>query len=774
MTEKNNPKKFIAALLIILLIAPAVLLSRPKPAQATVPTWDYINGIILGLTGISTGTGTAANVAHVALAVRTYALQVLKQVAMAVAKRALQEMTKSTVNWINSGFHGTPLFLENPDSFFKDIAKNEVKTLVNQFGYDPRRFPFGKQFALNAINSYKSTLDNNAAYSLSTVINDPAFLYNYQNNFATGGWNGFLINTQYPQNNYLGFNMIANQELAKQIAGVNQAPAQKAQNLLQQGMGFLSPQVCPKEINPNYPIATNPYNPPSFDTAAYEKAHPFNPPDFPECATDPEGAACQQSLSTSLALYEAKESGAKTAFDFSNSCTKPDGTSGLINTTPGAVAADQVMTALKIPANSTLQAMGLGNDLSAIFNALLNHFLDKGLNALASKVNPKPPTDNFSYNGLTLGSSDTTAGVNDTWDSGPDQPIVLDDFKKTIADGITNTTKELQMMSSDDPTNPGTAQTIGLIWPKIQKLDACIPGPDIGWQDRVDQEVGRNSIKFQDNANNSNGDTAAKAQLGLKELQFAASLFKDWINNKMMTELPHSINYLSAVNDLKNLAQQATELNDKINVKNKALIILQTIKTDLDGITVQPTPGSTQDALLVSLWKQYTAIADGISNGVTMGDTQTELLASTAQKDNLDKLLTECQAERATKGWSVPGGATSTFSAAQSSLPVNGIPGNSEQSLFCDLPIVGGYSHQSFVNTSGVTYPQIPLVNAKNVSTGAKTTNVLVSCNIIYNATLLDYKGSLPGITPPAAPYKQPPDDTGGDATPPPPPPVTQ
>jgi hypothetical protein len=48
-----------------------------------------------------------------------------------------------------------------------------------------------------------------------------------------------------------------------------------------------------------------------------------------------------------------------------------------------------------------LQA-ALGQSLSAIFDALINHFMQEGLNALADTVNPEPPADNWSYDGQTL------------------------------------------------------------------------------------------------------------------------------------------------------------------------------------------------------------------------------------------------------------------------------------------------------------------------------------------------------------------------------------
>ena len=138
----------------------------------------------------------------------------------------LQQMTKSVVNWINTGNWGNPLFVTNPQSFFKDIAKSEIKNIVSIFGYDSRRFPFGKDFALNLINSYKTQLATNAEYTLNKAITDPVLLRAYQNDFNVGGWNGFLVNTQYPQNNYIGFNMIATEQIARKLEGTAQTAVQ--------------------------------------------------------------------------------------------------------------------------------------------------------------------------------------------------------------------------------------------------------------------------------------------------------------------------------------------------------------------------------------------------------------------------------------------------------------------------------------------------------------------------------------------------------------------
>jgi hypothetical protein len=304
-------------------------------------------------------------------------------------------MTQATINWINSDFHGSPLFLTNPQSFFNDIAKSELKTIVNTYGYNDLLYPFGKQFALNAINSYKSQLADNAAYTLSNVMNS-AQLTRYRNDFNYGGWNGFLTNTQYPQNNYLGFNMMATEQLARDIQGTNQNAAQRVQSLLQQGMGFLSPQTCDPNVNASYNNGTNEFNKPSFDQATYMKEHPY--PNITSEADTPAANKWQADLD------KAKADWAKT-----NTCMK-DGKSGLINTTPGSVAANQIFSAVDTPRQSILADLKSG--IAAILDALFQHFLDKGLNALSNSVNPEPTTDNWSYNGNTLDSTDTTQTLN--------------------------------------------------------------------------------------------------------------------------------------------------------------------------------------------------------------------------------------------------------------------------------------------------------------------------------------------------------------------------
>ncbi|HEV7424020.1 MAG TPA: hypothetical protein VGO21_02400 [Candidatus Paceibacterota bacterium] len=424
MKIKNRTIKLISALLIVAIITPAILLSIPKQANALLgvedtvepgPIWEawladqsFNESAINIATDITAGT----SVGNTGLHIKDIAVEVLKELARTFAKRLLQKMTQATVNWINTGFHGAPLFVENPGSFFQDIAKTEVRTLVTMFGYDPNRYPFGGNFAQNLINSYKSTLANNAAYSLSTAIRDPIYLNNYRTNFNVGGWNAFLTNTQYQQNNYLGFQMLATQEAVNRLNGTVQNAAQKVQTTLNQGLGFLSPKTCPS--NPKYNNGINEFQRPSFTA-------PTNNCTYPSIGPCPEGdqackdkmAASQKAYQICTLNYEDAFTDAQTKFAETNVCP-----GGLVSTTPGSVVGNQIMTAMSTSFRKTELGAAVGGSISAILDALLNKFFDSvtgGLTGSGLKSIDNAPTGNCTINGKT--TTTTQADCAGTWNS---------------------------------------------------------------------------------------------------------------------------------------------------------------------------------------------------------------------------------------------------------------------------------------------------------------------------------------------------------------------
>jgi hypothetical protein len=708
----KNPKtqKIISSLLVILILITPFFLVKPKTTESSgIPVVDILGNIWDGLKSALISIGSTSQVTDTTISIKNVAAEIFRQALMAVARKALQEITKSTVNWINSGFHGNPLYIENASSFFEDIAKSEVKNLVDMFGYDSLKYPFGKDFALNTINTYKNQLENNASYSLSRVVNDPTLLKNYQNNFNVGGWDVFLINTQYPQNNYLGFQMVATEELARRVQGTAQTAAQKVQTTLQQGMGFLAPQTCPS--NPSYNNGTNEFQKPSFNISEYNKTHPYKCNDeFPD---DDDGwETCDAVWKDNLAV-------AKREWGDSNTCP-----GGLVSTTPGYVVANQITTAMGSQFRQSELGAALGNSLSTVFDALLNKFIGDGLKSLASEKNTRPVTDDWSYNGLTLGSPGE-GGSNYSWDSGPDEEVDLIAFKKQlhgktiiktknpttgeeeITEEIGNTTvpgDTTRTYVPGDIANTETEIIFLEIMPKIinntdktnlgivqiaQTLDQCIPGPDKAWEDRLKEEQQRVTRIIQNDQDSDDPLKVKASNETIRELRFAVEAFMEWVNDRMSTELPNSILYMDTIKSINDFSQQLQETTNAKRTKSQTLARLKAIagnekaviKTGLASISTQPEPGSTAERTMVALKKQYNYIRSSISNSFTIEETRSRLDMLNDKKNNIKSMTTECMTQRVAAGWEEIGGDKSK----QDNI--------TEMEKFCTIPIVSGYSH---------------------------------------------------------------------------------
>src|SRR3989344_6002756 len=764
----RNPKiqKFISALMIIAILVPSVLFSRPKKVEA-IPTVDANVGFWTSLTSVFTGTSSVATVTSTGLSIKEWAGKILGEILKNLAKRLLKEMTTSTINWINTCFYGAPLFLENPQTFFKDIGKYEIKTFIDQIGYDNVRFPFGKSFALNVIDSYNMQLQENAQYSLSKVTNDPILLESYRTDFNVGGWNGFLMNTQYPQNNYLGSQMMFTDELARRLAGTSANNAQKIQTTLQQGMGFLSPQTCPS--NPLYNTLTNQFQRPSF------KPKPFDPPPYNDSVDSLGNPIIQDpALKAEYDLYvsnwEQTDKIDRENWDKTNTC--PD---GLVNTTPGSVVGNSIMTAMDSNYKQKELAAAMGNSISAILDTLLTKFLGSGLNALATKANTPPPADNWDYFGNTLGT--VTPYGSTPWNISPDEIIVLSEFKTDLQSYIDNTALDISFLNK-------IAKTLDDTWRAVRILDMCLPGPDRNWEERLRDEKERNGAKLLEKSNDDDLAEAARAREASKELDYAVTFFADWIKNKMLLALPNSVNYIDAVEGLEAVYQESDELVDTRRRKTSTLARLNSIQARLNIITVEPAPGTQGEKTLIDLKRDFNATKINSSNKIGIEDTRNQLNTDRDRLNDIGTMTTDCVTERAKNKWAPydPEGKGNS-----PGVDDKGRPGT-EQLLFCGFPIRGGFSHgeisQSlwlrnaltvtrtmFINP--VNPPQydgedLPMVNARNVfkydkAFGSGNVDINIRCATVYKANGLDYKGSIPGVT--GIPEKPPTDLPGGSDT---------
>lgn len=229
--------RFGTAFAIVLLAAGA--LSLPRPAYAlgdaviTLPGSVTSDPVVAGFAGsLSTAYQARKGVGGSGIGLDTLAWQ--------VGKIALQTMTKSMVNWINSGFNGSPAFVTDLQAHLQGVGDVVAGALLNQIASSAGlKSPFQSQLVGALTTAYfLSTADSVTArvgnYNLNQYSsNDAAFL---RGNFAEGGWTAWYHAITNPQNNPFGAEIVLEDDLHMKVTEAQG----NAQIQLNWGQGFLS------------------------------------------------------------------------------------------------------------------------------------------------------------------------------------------------------------------------------------------------------------------------------------------------------------------------------------------------------------------------------------------------------------------------------------------------------------------------------------------------------------------------------------------------------
>jgi hypothetical protein len=162
-------------------------------------------------------------------------------IALKIGKSIISTFTTSIVQWINSGFNGSPMFIEDPAKFFTGMADRVAGNFIEgtDLGFLCQPFKLDVLLALNLNYSYSfrdrigctiTDIINNTEGAIDGVAADLKYL-------SAGNW---LRMTQNPQNNIYGSHFMATIELESVLAFERESK----QNELNQGGGFLSSRDC--------------------------------------------------------------------------------------------------------------------------------------------------------------------------------------------------------------------------------------------------------------------------------------------------------------------------------------------------------------------------------------------------------------------------------------------------------------------------------------------------------------------------------------------------
>lgn len=155
-----------------------------------------------------------------------------------VMKTLLSQITDSIVNWINSGFEGSPSFVTDPQSFLLGVGDEVVGEFINEmtkFGWLCDPYKLNIKIALSlGIGSFK----RQRKCTLTKIIK------NFDNfvtgTFKEGGWQGWFELTTNPNANPGTAFLSAQAELQKRMREKNDMEVKK----LDWGKGFMSWRTC--------------------------------------------------------------------------------------------------------------------------------------------------------------------------------------------------------------------------------------------------------------------------------------------------------------------------------------------------------------------------------------------------------------------------------------------------------------------------------------------------------------------------------------------------
>lgn len=170
----------------------------------------------------------------------------LDGIAWYVAKAIVSSMVQSLINWINSGFKGSPMFVQDLQRFLLDVADRAVGEYIDELGGIGSFIcsPFRLDVQIAVALQYQQTRLNQPApdCTLTGIIdNIEGFMSGQQGSFSQGGWNDWIDITSAPEV-YTPYGATLAAQTGASIRVLN-ARGEEATKL-EWGDGFLSGEIC--------------------------------------------------------------------------------------------------------------------------------------------------------------------------------------------------------------------------------------------------------------------------------------------------------------------------------------------------------------------------------------------------------------------------------------------------------------------------------------------------------------------------------------------------
>lgn len=483
--------------------------------------------------GITAG-GTASEAGSLATgledAVKEFGLDTA---AYMVGQKLSDMLVSKSVDWINSGFEGNPFYVEDTKSFMKEFEDVEILKLYSTID----TIDYGEGFSTGDFGSF-SLGDKNTIVSLLNDAKKPIEeklkptltdieRENFSNDFTQGGWDAWEKLAE-PQNNPFGREDIIKQEYSKNVTEAKDAAIQEAQRV-----NFQDQKECVQPSSTNV-FGNNDWNSFGFDVnESY-----FNANNDPNC--------------------ERQET-----------------------TTPGSVASKTAEEA-SVSQFSALPMMDEFSEIaSSALGTMFNALISKGFSELTSSgTSESPSVSGIQYLGTEVTSGTGSDGTVD-WLNSPTQSV---DLEIELPEAI-------RLAGTATAYLAETVEAQKEYLPLVMDLDYLLPGPDLGWQERLQKYWTSHSQDEQMWLARKDIDTdPRKARYnhfeGLKrEIVLAMEREQEWLDDASMRVLPLSLDngMRGYIGDLAGLGRQATRAKDDLTKMRNLYLRLVGIKEEIMG-----------------------------------------------------------------------------------------------------------------------------------------------------------------------------------------------
>lgn len=144
----------------------------------------------------------------------------------------IEAVGDATVNWINTGFQGNPVFVDNPEQFFGDVADMQAGIFLNELSNGLLCTPIQNWVRISLASNYNNGITFAPSCSFTGISGN---LEQFMSG-ETFSWTDWMSYTQNPYNNPFGATLGTKIELDQRIASALNTQS----TILDWGAGFLS------------------------------------------------------------------------------------------------------------------------------------------------------------------------------------------------------------------------------------------------------------------------------------------------------------------------------------------------------------------------------------------------------------------------------------------------------------------------------------------------------------------------------------------------------